>query len=242
MSAATAPDPSPPMNHVLVDFENVQPEELPEMQHHQVSFILLLGAKQAKLDVTLMEKLMATAASVQLIRLTSSGKNALDFALAYYLGRAVLADPTGRFYIVSKDKGYDPLMKHLRSRNIHAHRHDGFTSLNFSGPVKPHAALPKPPAVTVKKAVTPSKHPAAHPKQPAASPKQSAAPPKEPFTRVLEHLRTNNQPGKKKSLENLVKSKLGKNAAEEDAVKLMQQLQSGGYVTIDEKGSVTYQL
>ncbi len=235
MPAATASDLPPPMNHVFVDFENVQPEELPEMKNHPVSFILLLGAKQTKLDVILMEQLMTVAASVQLIRLTSSGKNALDFALAYYLGRAVLADSAGHFYIVSKDKGYDPLMKHLRSRHIHAHRHDGFASLDFLRPHKQAAAPPKASAATAKRA-------APAPPQTAAVTKQPAATPTDAFTRLLEHLRIKNRPVKKKSLENLAISKLGKNAAEGDAAELMQQLLSGGYATIDDKGAVTYQL
>jgi len=57
---------------------------------------------------------------VQLVRLTATGKNALDFTLAYYVGRAVAADPTGFFHIVSKDTGYDPLIEHLRSKHIRA--------------------------------------------------------------------------------------------------------------------------
>ena len=77
------------------------------------------------------------------MRLTSSGKNALDFALAYYVGRAVMADPTGSFHIVSKDTGFDPLIEHLRSRHIHAQRHGDFTTLVFSGPAKPPSAPPE---------------------------------------------------------------------------------------------------
>jgi hypothetical protein len=86
--------------------------------------------------------MMEHAASVQLVRLTSSGRNALDFALSYYLGRAVLADPTAYFHVVSGDKGFDPLIEHLRSRHVHAHRHDDFTTLTFSGPTKAPAPPP----------------------------------------------------------------------------------------------------
>jgi hypothetical protein len=101
-----------------------------------------LGARHTRLDVALVEKLMEHAASVQLVRLTSSGRNALDFALSYYLGRAVLSDPTAYFHVVSRDKGFDPLIEHLRSRHIHAHRHDDFTTLTFSDPTKVATAPP----------------------------------------------------------------------------------------------------
>ena len=131
------------MNHVFVDFENVHRVDASVFGTKSASFTLLLGARQTMLDAALVEKLMEHAASVQLVRLTSSGNNALDFALAYYVGRAVMADPNGCFHIVSKDTGFEPLIEHLRSRHIDAHRHNDFTSLTFSGPAKPPSAPPE---------------------------------------------------------------------------------------------------
>src|SRR6476620_3757133 len=148
---ATATHLSSPVNHVLVDFENVHKVDLAVIGSKAVSLILLVGPRHTKLDVSLVEKLFEHAVSVQLVRLTSAGRNALDFTLAYYVGRAVAADPTGHFHIVSRDTGYDPLIKHLRSRRISAYRHDSFDSLPFAGPAKQvnpvplHAAAkPKP--------------------------------------------------------------------------------------------------
>jgi hypothetical protein len=140
---ASPTDLPPPINHVFVDFENVHTIDLSVIGSKSVRFTLMLGAKQKRLDVELVEKLMEHAESVQLVRLTASGKNALDFALAYYVGRATMADPAAYIHIISKDQGFDPLIQHLRSRQIHAHRHDDFSSLTFSG--------------TNKKTATPSK-------------------------------------------------------------------------------------
>jgi PIN domain len=125
------------MNHVFVDFENVHEVNPAVIGARSVSLTLLLGARQTKLDAALVEKLMEHAATVQLVRLTTSGNNSLDFALAYYVGRAVMTDPTGHFHIVSKDTGFEPLIEHLRSRHIHAQRHDDFTTLAFPGVAKP---------------------------------------------------------------------------------------------------------
>jgi hypothetical protein len=108
---AVTPDLPPPINHVFVDFENVHKVDLSVIGSQAVTFTLLVGPRQTKLDVSLVEKLFAHAHSVQMVRLTSAGKNALDFTLAYYVGRAVAADPTGCFHIVSGDSGYDPLIK-----------------------------------------------------------------------------------------------------------------------------------
>jgi hypothetical protein len=82
------------MNHVFVDYENVHEVAPALIGAKSVSLTLLLGARQTKLDAALVEKLMENAASVQLVRLNTSGRNALDLALAYYVGRAVVADPT----------------------------------------------------------------------------------------------------------------------------------------------------
>jgi hypothetical protein len=131
------------MNHVFVDYENVHEVDLALIGAKSVSLTLLLGARQTRLDAALVEKLMEHAASVQLVRLTTSGKNALDFALAYYVGRAVMADPIGHFHVVSKDTGFDPLIEHLRSRHIHADRHDNFAPLTNPAPAKPPSAPPE---------------------------------------------------------------------------------------------------
>ena len=131
------------MNHVFVDYENVHEVDPAVIGARSVSLTLLLGARQTRLDAALVEKLMEHAASVQLVRLTTSGENALDFALAYYVGRAAVADPTGHFHIVSKDTGFDPLIEHLRSRHIHAHRHNDFTALTFAESAKSPSVLPE---------------------------------------------------------------------------------------------------
>ena len=75
-------DIAPPINHVFVDCENVHEIDASIIDSKAMMFTLLLGAKQTTLNAGLVEKLMEHAASVQLIRLASSGKNALDFALA----------------------------------------------------------------------------------------------------------------------------------------------------------------
>src|SRR6185369_16053281 len=145
---AITTDLPPPVNHVFVDFENVHKIDLAVIGSRTVAFTLLVGPRQTKLEVSLVEKLFEHALSVQFVRLASSGRNALDFTLAYYVGRAVAADPTGLFHIVSKDTGYDPLIEHLRSRHICAQRHDSFATLTFTVPPKP--ATPAPPAAVRK--------------------------------------------------------------------------------------------
>jgi hypothetical protein len=207
---------APRLNHVFVDLENVHQIDASVIGTKAVRFTLLLGARHTRLDVGLVEKLMEHAASVQLIRLTTSGKNALDFALAYYVGREVSANPAAVIHIVSKDTGFDPLIEHLRSRHIHAYRHDSFDTLTFSGTPK---------AATV-------------------APKTKPEGQEDLLTRVLERLRKHvtNRPKKKATLLSHLKSTLGKDATEADAVKLLDMLCQPGHVSIGDKDAVTYHL
>ena len=46
------------------------------------------------------------------------GKNALDFHIAYYIGRLATQHPDAFFHIVSRDTGFDPLVKHLKGQQI----------------------------------------------------------------------------------------------------------------------------
>ena len=217
----------PPVNHVFVDFENVHKVDLAVIGSKAVSFTLLVGPRQTKLDACLVEKLFEHAVSVQLVRLTSAGRNALDFTLAYYVGRAVAADPTGHFYIISKDTGYDPLIAHLRSRHISADRHDSFEALPFVGPARP--AAPAPPATARK--VKP---------QPKSMPDDLD----ESESRVLEHFRSHpaTRPRTQTTLVRFLVAYLGHKITGADALSLVETLGQAGHLVIGDKGRVTYHL
>jgi hypothetical protein len=211
MTATAATRISPPMNHIFVDYENVHEVDPALIGAKSVSLTLLLGARQTKLDAALVEKLMEHAASVQLVRLTTSGKNALDFALAYYVGRAVMADPTGHFHIVSGDTGFDPLIEHLRSRHIQADRHDNFIPLT-----------------------TPSPAPAAA-KPPSAPPEDLLTRASEHLRKLV-----TNRPKRKKTLISHLRARFDKTATDAAMLDLVNRLSKAGHITIGEKEAVTY--
>ena len=105
ITSAPAPDTPPPVNYVFIDDENVPNLDLSSIEGKTVHVTLLLGPKKTRLPVEQVQSMMEHAASAQLIRLEKEGRNALDFTLAYYLGRAVQADPGAYFHLVSKDGG-----------------------------------------------------------------------------------------------------------------------------------------
>jgi len=164
-----------------------------------------------------------------MVRLTSRGKNALDFALAYYLGQAVAADPAGFFHIVSKDTGFDPLIEHLQSEHRRVRRHDSFATLSF-------AAAPKTPAPAPAGAAPTLKVPT---KTKSASPTPDGLP-----DQVLVQLRktSTNRPKSRKTLISYLRTHLGPDINETRAESLIETLSQAGHLAIDTKGAVNYWL
>ncbi len=216
----------PPLNHVFVDYENVQTLDLSVIGTKGVTFTLLLGPQKKKLEVELVEQLILHAASVEFVRLTSSGRDALDFTLAYYVGRAVASDPGGYFHIVSKDTGYDPLVEHLRSRHIRARRHVDFSQLNFSG-------VPKPVIAAAELAV-----------RSVPVPRSKVSEVNGPLARVREHLCAHgtNRPKRRKTLIRHLSALLGKHPPAMGIESLIDELIAADDIRIDAKGAVTYTL
>lgn len=205
-----------PRNHVFVDFENVHHVDPAVFSLKHLSLTLLMGARQSSLDAELVTKMLEHAADVHLVRLTASGKNAVDFALAYYLGRAVLADPGAYFHVISKDTGYDPLIEHLQDRHVRIKRHVDYGGLSVM-----------------------ATQPASAPAVAKASAPMLAG---DMLSVVVERLRkhSSNRPKKKKTLLSHLKSSLGKEATDADASELLDKLVKAKKISIDAKDGVTY--
>lgn len=109
-------------NYVLIDFENVQPVDLAALKGHSFKVKVFLGANQTKVPAALAIALQALGEHAEYIQLESSGRNALDFHIAYYLGHLAHEDPKGFFHVISKDAGFDPLIKHLKRKGVFVQR------------------------------------------------------------------------------------------------------------------------
>ena len=109
-------------NYVLIDYENVQPDALDRLVDEHFKVLVFVGASQSKLSFETAAALQKLGSRAQYIRISGNGSNALDFHLAMYLGELIAADPTAFFHIISKDKGFDPLIVHLKGRKVFAAR------------------------------------------------------------------------------------------------------------------------
>lgn len=108
------------MKHILIDFENVQPEasQLSGVDDENCHIWLFLGKQQKILSVELCEALCRFGKNVHFVRVAKTGKNALDFYLAYYLGKITEQDKEALICILSRDGGFDVLVEHLEDTHL----------------------------------------------------------------------------------------------------------------------------
>ena len=99
-----------PNNYVLIDFENVQPNNLEILKKHPFTIFVFVGENQAKIPFGTAKALQEFGKEAKYIKISGNGPNALDFHIACYLGQLSSQDNGGYYYIVSKDKGFDPLI------------------------------------------------------------------------------------------------------------------------------------
>lgn len=120
-------------NYVLIDYENVQPKDVALLNGHPFKVLVFVGANQTKVPIDLVKTLQPLGGNVDYIAVSGSGRNALDFHIAFYLGDLVNKDPESSYHLISKDTGFDPLLKHLKSRGIRAHRCRGLSEIPMLG-------------------------------------------------------------------------------------------------------------
>ncbi len=110
------------MNYVLIDFENVQPKNLEILESHPFKVFVFVGENQTKVPYELAAAIQTLGANAKYIQISGNGQNALDFHIAYYVGDLAAKDPEANFHIITRDTGFDPLIRHLKGRNIRIQR------------------------------------------------------------------------------------------------------------------------
>lgn len=111
-----------PEKYILVDFENIQPADLDKVRDQGFKIRIFLGSLQERLPLALVSSLQVFGPALEYVQTCGRGSNALDFYIAYFLGRKSFEQPHARFFIVSQDTGFDPLLRHLRSQGIFCRR------------------------------------------------------------------------------------------------------------------------
>jgi len=216
-------------NYVLIDYENVQASSLALLSEPHFYLRVFLGPNNTRLPTELAVSVHRLGQRADYIQLDTPGANALDFHIAYYLGQLANADPSGFYHIISRDKGFDPLLKHLKSKGIFALRSESIEEMPCFK--TPGEAPPKP--------VSPPPKP-----KPQATPKAPAPAAEDPVVKaVVADLigRKTSKPKTTKTLLNTIHSKVGKSTPIKEIEQIYATLRKRGYVKENGK-NVSYSL
>lgn len=111
------------MSHklLLVDFENVQQLDLSRLDNN-FNVIIFVGSSQKSIPIELVASAQKLGNRVEWLRVEGSGSNALDFYIACQLGRVLEKSPSLHCVVLSKDKGFDPLLRYLNKSGLKCRR------------------------------------------------------------------------------------------------------------------------
>jgi hypothetical protein len=213
--------------YVLIDFENVQPKELGAFGGGGFKVMVFVGPAQPSVPVGLASALQALGHAGSYVHVEGRGPNALDMHIAYYIGRLAVEDPGASFHIISRDRDYDPLILHLKSKDIECTRWKSVAEIHGA-----RAALPV--RASTPKAAKPKPLPKAAPK---AAPK-----PLDRVAKVVDNLekRARARPATLAALSSTVKSHFrGAGITDAEVDDIVDELKKRGLIAVKD-GKVTY--
>lgn len=114
---------------LLVDFENVQQVELSRLDDG-FRVIIFVGQSQKNVPIELVTAAQKMGSRIEWMKVSGDGRNALDFIIACHLGRVYERAPRPDCIILSRDKGFDPLMKYLTGAGMKCRRVNSLLELN----------------------------------------------------------------------------------------------------------------
>ena len=109
-------------NYIMIDMENVVPDNLELLDQDWVKVLLFVGKNQTKLPISMVKAVQRLGSRAQYVEMSGTGHNALDFHIAFYIGRIAATDKDAYFHIISNDTGFDPLIAHLKQEHVLADR------------------------------------------------------------------------------------------------------------------------
>jgi len=115
---------------LFVDYENIQNLDLSQVQKQDIDIKIFLGQSQNKIPLELVQVTQQFGQRVEWIIIEGAGSNALDFHIAFFLGKLSQDSGNSSFIILSKDKGFDPLIKYISKQNMKCQRIESLKELS----------------------------------------------------------------------------------------------------------------
>ena len=123
---------------ILIDFENIQKLDLEPIDTPDTDIVVFVGKSQNKIPFHLVEKAQTMGNRIKWLKIAGDGKNNLDFHIAFELGR--LSERSQKdisLIVLSKDSGYDSLIKYINDAGIPTKRIANLAELSDSKRLPP---------------------------------------------------------------------------------------------------------
>lgn len=113
---------------ILVDYENVPRLNL-SILDDSYRAVVFVGANQQPPKAARQPATAHRFSRVDFLQIQGSGRNALDFHMAFHLGRTFETAPQTECFVLARDKGYDPLLLHLNQNGLKCRRIEALEEL-----------------------------------------------------------------------------------------------------------------
>lgn len=113
---------------LLVDLENKHKVDLSPLDE-SFRAIIFVGANQNPPKAAKKSAPTHRLSRVDFLKISGAGKNALDFHIAFELGRTFETAPDTQCFVLSGDKGFDPLLNHLNANGMSCRRLESIAEL-----------------------------------------------------------------------------------------------------------------
>lgn len=118
---------------VLVDFESIQDIDFSQLEGSRL--VVFAGEIQKKVPIEVAMGLQALGERARWVRSSGIGPNALDFHIAFEIGRMVEKGEKGPVFVLSHDRGFDSLLTWLGTKlSIPARRVTALAEAFRAGP------------------------------------------------------------------------------------------------------------
>jgi len=88
-------------NFVLIDFENVKSQNVGVLSGGPFKIKVFVGTSQTKVPLEMASALQVFGTDAEYLQIDGNGNNALDFHIAYYIGRLAVQHPDAYFHVIS---------------------------------------------------------------------------------------------------------------------------------------------
>ena len=151
----------------MVDYENTGVRGIAGIEGLRSTdrLIILYGPKTGSVPFEDMVKMTSSPAAVEFVRTTKTAKNYLDFQLTTYIGYLIAQRSAEKYYIISRDSGFDAVLDFWSERGIQIER---FVNLLLEG-------IQEQPAKATAAKETAAQKPASKAAEKSASEKKQAA-------------------------------------------------------------------